>query len=187
LSWVFHYVLLINCCSTKDDAVGAWLVLCGPRGVICIMRGVIDKAGLNRLLVPHQSPFSPLNQSSLFPQPPCLLLTLPTPTPFLSTLSIMARGNVPLPRSPLIVNVSSRREGLGPPHILPLWTSTEGWHGPLWRLIRSMICTWQTLLSPTKGGGELGEMFDISNSFSQGFLTSLEGRFLYFSEFEGSP
>jgi hypothetical protein len=57
-------VLLITCCLAKDDAVGAWVVLCGPRGVIRITWGVIDKAGLNRLLVPHQSPLFPLNQSS---------------------------------------------------------------------------------------------------------------------------
>jgi hypothetical protein len=60
-----RYVLLITCCSAKVDAVGARLTLRGPRGVIRITQGVIDKAGLNRLLVPHQSPFFPLNQSSL--------------------------------------------------------------------------------------------------------------------------
>jgi hypothetical protein len=60
-----RYVSLITCCLAKDNAVGAQVVLCGPRGVIRITQGVIDKAGLNRLLVPHQSPFSPLNQSSL--------------------------------------------------------------------------------------------------------------------------
>jgi hypothetical protein len=49
-----RYVLLITYGSTEDDAVCAWLVLCGPRGVICITREVIDKAGLNRLLVPYQ-------------------------------------------------------------------------------------------------------------------------------------
>jgi hypothetical protein len=43
--------------------MGARLVLRRPRGVICITQGVIDKAGLNRLLVPHQSPLSSLNQS----------------------------------------------------------------------------------------------------------------------------
>jgi hypothetical protein len=35
-----------------------------PRGVIRITREVIDKAGLNRLLVPYQSPFLPSTQSS---------------------------------------------------------------------------------------------------------------------------
>jgi hypothetical protein len=49
-----HYVSLITCCSAKDDAVGARLMLCGPRGVIHIMQEVIDKVGLNRLLVPYQ-------------------------------------------------------------------------------------------------------------------------------------
>jgi hypothetical protein len=47
-------VSLITCWSAKDDAVGAWLTLRGPRGVICITREVIDKAGLNRLLDPYQ-------------------------------------------------------------------------------------------------------------------------------------
>jgi hypothetical protein len=46
------YVSLITCCSAKDDAVGAWVVLRRPRGVIYITWGVIDKVGLNRLLVP---------------------------------------------------------------------------------------------------------------------------------------
>jgi hypothetical protein len=45
---------LITCCLAKDDAVGARVVLRGPKGVICIMREVIDKAGLNQLLVPFQ-------------------------------------------------------------------------------------------------------------------------------------
>ena len=49
-----RYVSLITCCSAKDDAVGARLTLCGPRGVIRITREVIDKAGLNRLLDPYQ-------------------------------------------------------------------------------------------------------------------------------------
>jgi hypothetical protein len=52
-----HYVSLITCCSAKDDAEGAQWVLHGPRGVIRIMQEVIDKAGLNRLLVPYQPPF----------------------------------------------------------------------------------------------------------------------------------
>jgi hypothetical protein len=49
-----HYVSLITCCSAKDNAMGAQLVLRRPRGVIRITREVIDKAGLNRLLVPYQ-------------------------------------------------------------------------------------------------------------------------------------
>jgi hypothetical protein len=41
------------------------LSLCGLRGVIRITREVIDKAGLNRLLVPYQSLFlSPINHLS---------------------------------------------------------------------------------------------------------------------------
>jgi hypothetical protein len=51
---VVHYVSLITCWSADDDAVGAWLTLRGPRGVIRITREVIDKAGLNRLLDPYQ-------------------------------------------------------------------------------------------------------------------------------------
>jgi hypothetical protein len=48
------YVSLITCCSADVDAVGARVVVRGPRGVIRITREVIDKAGLNRLLDPHQ-------------------------------------------------------------------------------------------------------------------------------------
>jgi hypothetical protein len=49
-----RYVLLITCWSAKDDAVGAGLMLRRPRGVIHITWEVIDKAGLNQLLVPYQ-------------------------------------------------------------------------------------------------------------------------------------
>jgi hypothetical protein len=49
-----RYVSLITCWSAEDDAVGAWLMLRGPRGVIRITREVIDKVGLNQLLVPYQ-------------------------------------------------------------------------------------------------------------------------------------
>jgi hypothetical protein len=49
-----RYVLLITCWSADVNAVGARLTLRGPRGVIRIMQEVIDKAGLNRLLVPYQ-------------------------------------------------------------------------------------------------------------------------------------
>jgi hypothetical protein len=49
-----RYVSLITCCSADVDAMGARVVVRGPRGVIRITREVIDKAGLNRLLDPHQ-------------------------------------------------------------------------------------------------------------------------------------
>jgi hypothetical protein len=49
-----HYMSLITCWLADDDAVGARLMLRGPRGVIRITWEVIDKAGLNRLLVPYQ-------------------------------------------------------------------------------------------------------------------------------------
>jgi hypothetical protein len=45
---------LITCCSADVDAMGARVVVHGPRGVIRITREVIDKAGLNRLLDPYQ-------------------------------------------------------------------------------------------------------------------------------------
>jgi hypothetical protein len=45
---------LITCWLADGDAVGARLMLRGPRGVIRITREVIDKAGLNRLLDPYQ-------------------------------------------------------------------------------------------------------------------------------------
>jgi hypothetical protein len=49
-----RYVSLITCWSADVDAVGARVVVRGPRGVIHITWEVIDKAGLNRLLDPHQ-------------------------------------------------------------------------------------------------------------------------------------
>ena len=49
-----RYMLLITCWSAEDDAMGARLTLRGPRGVIRITWEVIDKAGLNQLLVPYQ-------------------------------------------------------------------------------------------------------------------------------------
>jgi hypothetical protein len=49
-----RYVSLITCFSADVDAVGARVVVRGPRGVIRITWEVIDKAGLNRLLDPHQ-------------------------------------------------------------------------------------------------------------------------------------
>jgi hypothetical protein len=49
-----RYMSLITCCSADVDAVGARVVVRGPRGVIRITREVIDKAGLNRLLDPYQ-------------------------------------------------------------------------------------------------------------------------------------
>jgi hypothetical protein len=59
------YMSLITCCSANVDTVGTRLALHGPRGVIRITREVIDKVGLNRLLVPYQSPFLSPIQSSL--------------------------------------------------------------------------------------------------------------------------
>jgi hypothetical protein len=49
-----RYVSLITCWSADVDAVGARVVVRGPRGVIRITWEVIDKAGLNRLLDPYQ-------------------------------------------------------------------------------------------------------------------------------------
>jgi hypothetical protein len=49
-----RYVSLITCWSADVDAVGARVVVRGPRGVIRITQEVIDKAGLNRLLDPYQ-------------------------------------------------------------------------------------------------------------------------------------
>jgi hypothetical protein len=44
-------MLLITCCLAKDDAVGTWVVLHRPRGVIHITWEVIDRVGLNWLFV----------------------------------------------------------------------------------------------------------------------------------------
>ena len=63
-----RYVLLIVCSSAGDDAVGARVVLHGPRGVSRITRVGVDKAGFNRLLVPYQHPLlSPNHLSSSSP------------------------------------------------------------------------------------------------------------------------
>ena len=60
-----RYVSLMICCSADDDAVGAWVVLRGLRGVSRITWVGVDKAGFNRLLVPYQHPlFSPNHLSS---------------------------------------------------------------------------------------------------------------------------
>ena len=59
-----RYVLLITYCSADDDAVGAQVVLHGPRGVSHIMRVGVDKAGFNRLLVPYQHPLLSANHLS---------------------------------------------------------------------------------------------------------------------------
>ena len=71
LSWVFHYVSFITCCSAKDDAVGAQVVLHGPRGVSHIMRVGVDKAGFNRLLVHYQHP--PPSTNHLSSSPPIVM------------------------------------------------------------------------------------------------------------------
>jgi hypothetical protein len=152
-------VSLITCFSAKDDAVGARMVLRGLRGVIRIMWGVIDKAGLNRLLDPHQSPFSPLNQSSLLLTLPCL--DLPAPTPFHSILFVMVQGSLLLPRRRLTVNVSSIRGGQGPPLILLLLTSMGGWNGSSWRPTCLTTSIWMTLFRPTKGGCHAGYPFGV--------------------------
>ena len=59
---------LITCCSANDDAMGAWVVLRGPRGASRITRVGVDKAGFNRLLVPYQHPL--LSTNHLFFSPP---------------------------------------------------------------------------------------------------------------------
>ena len=58
---------LITCCSAKDDAVGAWVVLRRPRGVSRITWVGVDKAGFNRLLVPYQHPLLSTNHLSSSP------------------------------------------------------------------------------------------------------------------------
>ena len=63
-----RYVSLIVCGSANDDAVGARVVLRGPRGVSCITRVGVDKAGFNLLLAPYQHPLlSPNHLSSSLP------------------------------------------------------------------------------------------------------------------------
>ena len=62
-----RYVSLITCCSADDDAMGAWVVLRGPRGVSCITWVGVDKAGFNRLLVPYQHPLLSANHLSSSP------------------------------------------------------------------------------------------------------------------------
>jgi hypothetical protein len=119
-----RYVSLITCGLAKDDAVGTRLALCGPRGVIHITQEVIDKAGLNRLLVPHQSLFLSPIQSSLLLTISCLALPTPTPSPLSPFVTVL--GSLPLPRRSSTSNGLSRRGVLGLPHIHPLWMSTRG-------------------------------------------------------------
>ena len=58
----------MTCCSAKDNAVGARVVLRGLRGVSHITQVGVDKAGFNRLLVPYQHPLlSPNHLSSSHP------------------------------------------------------------------------------------------------------------------------
>ena len=64
---MFRYVSLITCCSADDDAMGARVVLRGPRGVSRITRVGVDKAGFNRLLVPYQHPLLSPNHLPLSP------------------------------------------------------------------------------------------------------------------------
>jgi hypothetical protein len=153
------YVSLITCWSADVDAVGAWLTLCRPRGVIRITREVIDKAGLNRLLDPHQSLFlSPINHHS---SPQLLCLVPPTPTPSPSIPSVTVLGSLPQPRRGTISNSLSRRGVLGCPLIHPLWMSIRG-PNIVWRMpTRSRIYNWQTLLMPTKGGCHAGYPFGV--------------------------
>ena len=58
---------LITCCSADDDAVGAQMVLHGPRGVSRITQVGVDKVGFNQLLVPYQHPLPSTNHSSSSP------------------------------------------------------------------------------------------------------------------------
>jgi hypothetical protein len=126
------YVSLITCWSAEDDAVGARLMLRGPRVVIRITQEVIDKAGLNRLLDPHQSPF-PLFPFSQHQQCPPHLL----PISFRSIL-----GATPwepsLLRLNAITGVSSASRGVLPWLRIPIPPpSIVGQR----LLIRGMICS----------------------------------------------
>ena len=70
---MFRYVSLITCCSAKDDAVGAQVVLCRLRGVSRITQVGVDKAGFNWLLVPYQHPlpfFPPTTHTLTMPAIP---------------------------------------------------------------------------------------------------------------------
>ena len=62
---------LITCCSADDDAVGARMVLRGPRGVSRITRVGVDKAGFNQLLVPYQHPLFSTNH--ILSSPPIIM------------------------------------------------------------------------------------------------------------------
>jgi hypothetical protein len=151
---------LITCWLADVDAMGTRLTLCRPRGVTRITREVIDKAGLNQLLVPHQSPF-PSSHPIITPLLNLLCLVPSTPTPSPSSLSIMVLGSLPQPRRSSTSNGLSRRGVLGPPHIHPLWTSIRG-PNVVWRMpTRLRTFNWQTLLRPTKGGCHAGYPFGV--------------------------
>ena len=91
------YVSLITCCSAEDDAVGARVVLCRLRGVSCITRVGVDKAGFNQLLVPYQHPLlsSPTHTYSTTPAIPTSYIILfdPLGNPLGTILTAAQRYN----------------------------------------------------------------------------------------------
>jgi hypothetical protein len=153
------YMSLITCGSADVDAMGARLVLHGPRGVIRITREVIDKAGLEPAVSP--SPITvPLFHPIIFPHTlPCLVLPTPIPSP--SSLSAMVLGSLPWPRRRSTSNGLLRRGVLGPPHTQLLWTSTRGPNVVLLMVTHLRTFNWQTLLRPTKGGCHAGYPFGV--------------------------
>ena len=146
-----RYVSLITCCSADDNAVGARVVLRGPRGVSHITRVGVDKVGFNRLLVPYQHPLSSANHLFLLSLNQ-LCLTPSTPTLFRSIPSVMVLGSLPPPRRGSTFNDLSRRGAQGLPLIHLLSTCTRGLNVAPLRVIRLRISSFMTLWKPTKGG-----------------------------------
>jgi hypothetical protein len=179
-------VLLITCCSAEDDAMGAWLTLHGPRGVIHITRGVIDKAGLNRLLVPHQSPFSPLNQSSL-------LLTT-TMSHYTNTYTIPfnpvhnGSGECAITKESFnrqwFVNKRGSKSTPYPAFVDVYWRSAQTFveSDPFDDLFLADFVE-----SNKRYGGVECWLLCLCLLFQQGFPTPLKRRFVCLEELEGSP
>jgi hypothetical protein len=154
-----RYVSLITCGSAEDDAMGARLTLRRLRGVIRIMWEVIDKAGLNRLLVPHQSLFlSPIQLSLL------LSTTMPRTVNTYTVLFEPVRngpGEFATAKEKFNLQQFVKKWGSRTtpyPSFVDVYQSLN----VVWRMpTRSKIFNWRTLLRPTKGGCHVGYPFGV--------------------------
>ena len=135
---MFCYVSLITCCSAKDDAVGAQVVLHGPRGVSCITWVGVDKGGFNWLLVPYQHPLPSTSHTHS---------TMPAiPTSYIVPFDPLGNPLGTILTAPnAITGVSSALNGVW--RLLPIPTlppSIVSWRSVIQRMICSKKSTWVT-------------------------------------------